>query len=326
MIVTTYVPRESRRAEIVTMRLPSLREPIVTVAGRRWAPVAVPRLLTLTESAETSLDATVIEVEDGHLEVPVRQIVVVLVDVDRVLTDVVTVLGLLLPLPPFGAGSLTTGGSVSASALMDQVIVAGVASALPAASVARTAKTCVPTARLVKATGLAHAVQAAPSSRQSNVEAASEETKAKLASVDVPLVGPAVSVVSGAVVSGGARMVQLTLAGEPSTLPAGSVARTANACDPTPRLVYARGLVHDTHGAPSRLQVNDAPDSVAEKLKDASVDVVVDGIGDDSTVSGAVVSGAVTTVHVTAAGDASTLPAGSMARTEKVWAPSARPE
>jgi hypothetical protein len=46
-------------------------------------------------------------------------------------------------------------------------------------------------------------------------------------------VGPETIVVSGAVVSPGAVIVQVTVAGEASTLPAASVARTVNVCEPT---------------------------------------------------------------------------------------------
>ncbi len=45
--------------------------------------------------------------------------------------------------------------------------------------------------------------------------------------------GPLVIVVSGGVVSVGATTVQLRLAGEASVLPAASVARTSNVCEPT---------------------------------------------------------------------------------------------
>src|SRR5215213_486766 len=46
--------------------------------------------------------------------------------------------------------------------------------------------------------------------------------------------------------------VQLWLAGVASTLPTASVARTANACKPSPRPLYARGDEHAAHGPPSR--------------------------------------------------------------------------
>jgi hypothetical protein len=73
--------------------------------------------------------------------------------------------------------------------------------------------------------------------RHWNVEPVSLDVNEKLAEllVDVPD-GPAVIVVFGAVVSGGGTStVQVRLAGEASVLPAASVARTSNVCDPFAR-------------------------------------------------------------------------------------------
>ena len=52
--------------------------------------------------------------------------------------------------------------------------------------------------------------------------------------------GPASIVVSGGVVS----TVQVRLAGLGSVLPAGSVARTVNVCEPSARPLYVWGEVH----------------------------------------------------------------------------------
>jgi hypothetical protein len=73
------------------------------------------------------------------------------------------------------------------------------------------------------------------SSRHSNVEPVSDEEKVKLA---LPVVtmpeGPSLIAVSGAVVSGGGgtATVHVRVAGEASVLPAASVARTSNVCEP----------------------------------------------------------------------------------------------
>ena len=56
--------------------------------------------------------------------------------------------------------------------------VAGVASVIPAASVARTAKVCVPSARLLYAFGDAHAVKPAPSRLHVKVDGVSVDTNA----------------------------------------------------------------------------------------------------------------------------------------------------
>ena len=55
--------------------------------------------------------------------------------------------------------------------------------------------------------------------------------------VEVPLAGAVVIVVSGGVVSpdAGSLTVQVAVAGEASTLPAVSVARTLKVCEPTAR-------------------------------------------------------------------------------------------
>ena len=65
---------------------------------------------------------------------------------------------------------------------------------------------------------------------------------AKLADPDaLGFDGPDEIVVSGGVVSAAAEIVQVCVAGEATTLPAASVARTSNVCDPAPRPLYAFG-------------------------------------------------------------------------------------
>src|SRR3954471_9451804 len=72
---------------------------------------------------------------------------------------------------------------------------------------------------------------------------------------------------------------------------------------------------------------NVEPDSVDANAKLADAELTVPLGPDEIDVSGAVVStGVVTTVHVRVAGEASVLPAPSVARTSNVWEPSARPE
>jgi hypothetical protein len=82
--------------------------------------------------------------------------------------------------------------------------VAGVGSALPTGSTARTSTLCEPSARPEYAFGDEHGAQAPPSRRHSNVAPESDDEKVRLAVVDVVVPdGPDSSVVSGAVVSGG---------------------------------------------------------------------------------------------------------------------------
>src|SRR5438128_10472786 len=106
---------------------------------------------------------------------------------------------------------------------MVHVKLAGVASTLPAGSVARTWKVWRPSASALLLCGLVQAAKAAPSSLHSKVLPALVAVKLKLALVlFVTRRSSDLIVVSGAVVS----MVQVKLAGDASTLPAVSIART----------------------------------------------------------------------------------------------------
>ena len=79
---------------------------------------------------------------------------------------------------------------------------AGVASVLPAASVARTSKVWLPAPSAPSVSGLEHAVQLPPSTRHSKVEPASEELNEKVGVVSFDgSVGVASIVVAGAVLS-----------------------------------------------------------------------------------------------------------------------------
>ena len=129
-----------------------------------------------------------------------------------------------------GAASMVVSG---ATVSIVHPYCAGVASAFPTPSVARTRNWWVPLARPVYWRGDKHVTNGAPSSEHSNVEPDSLAEKLKLALVlAVAAGGPAEIVVSGATVS----IVQLAVAGVASTLPAASVARTRNWCVPSARL------------------------------------------------------------------------------------------
>jgi hypothetical protein len=79
---------------------------------------------------------------------------------------------------------------------------------------------------------LVQAEKPPPSSWHWNVEPASLETKLKLALVEaLGSLGEAVMVVFGAAVS----TVHVKVAALASTLPAGSIARTLNVCEPSVR-------------------------------------------------------------------------------------------
>src|SRR3954452_2454009 len=100
--------------------------------------------------------------------------------------------------------------------------------------------------------------------RHWNVEPDSVEANAKLAEpvATVPL-GPDEIDVSGAVVSSGVvSIVHVRVAGEASVLPAPSVARTLNVCEPSARPEYALGEVHAAYAPPSMRHSNVEPDSV----------------------------------------------------------------
>ena len=109
---------------------------------------------------------------------------------------------------------------------------AGDPSAFPAASIARTWKVWLPMASPEYVVGLVHGVNTPVSSLHSNVEFASDEVKVKVAVLGLLLPeGPPVIVVLGADVS----TVQLHEAGDASTFPVASVARTWKAWAPWPR-------------------------------------------------------------------------------------------
>jgi len=129
--------------------------------------------------------------------------------------------------------------------------------------------------------------------------------------LDVGLAGVESIAVTGGVVS----TVHVFAAGVSSTLPASSRARTRNVCDPSASgPAYARGDVHVTYVAPSRLHSNVAVPSELVNVSDADELFVVLGGPPVSVVLGAVVS----MVQVNDDGDGSTFPAMSRARTWNV--------
>ena len=87
-------------------------------------------------------------------------------------------------------------------------------------------------------------------------------------------------------------MVHVAVAGEASTLPAASRARTLNVCEPTARFAGENGDVQAAQAAPSSEQSNAVTPtlSVPAKVSVASVAVVVADGADTMLVSGAVVS------------------------------------
>ena len=120
-----------------------------------------------------------------------------------------------------------------------------------------------------------------------------------------------------------ACLVQETLAGEASTLPAASVARTEKVYAPSASGPYARGdaqlaYVPVVAPGPSSLHSNVDPAFVEENVNDGDAPLVTPLGPELIDVSGAAVS----TVKLRVAGVASTLPAASVARTVNVYAPS----
>jgi hypothetical protein len=207
------------------------------------------------------------------------------------------------------------GGVVSdAGSWMVQLRLAGVASVLPAASIARTRKVWEPAARPLYVVGLVQPANAEASREHWNVEPVSDELNVNEAVVVVTVpVGPELIVVCGAVVS----IVHVRVAGEASRFPTPSVARTRNVCDPAASPLNDLGLAHAVNAPASSEHANVEPTSVAEKLNVAEVVLLRSAGPLRIVVSGGVVS----TVQVRLSGLESVLSAGSIPRTVKVWLP-----
>ena len=189
-----------------------------------------------------------------------------------------------------------------------QARAAGDGSALPAASVALTENVWPPSARLAYDCGSVHGCQAPSSSLHSNDALPSGDQKLNTAEAEVTVpTGPAVISVSGGVRS----IVQTCDAGEGSTFPALSRARTENVWGPSERLAYVFGSAHTSQAPASSLHSNEALPSPDENSNAAALEDSVPLGPPASEVSGAVVS----TVHVRDVGSPCTLPAVSLART-----------
>lgn len=182
---------------------------------------------------------------------------------------------------------------------------AGLASTLPARSLARTRNAWRPASSPRYVVGEAQERQRLWSTRHWNRERASLERNRNLAAaLGLRRRGPAVTLVFGAVVS----TVQLWLA--VLALPAVSVASTTNVCRPSPRPSYRFGETHGDHGVSSMLHLRrEAP--VEEKLR---VPDLLEDAAAGPRIAGRL-GGTVSTVHVHAAGLGSTRPHGSIART-----------
>ena len=142
----------------------------------------------------------------------------------------------------------------------------------------------------------------------SNDALPSGDQKLNTAEADVTVpTGPAVISVSGGVRS----IVQACDAGEGSTFPALSRARTENVWGPSERLAYVFGSAHTSQAPASSLHSNEALPSPDENSNAAALEDSVPLGPPVSEVSGAVVS----TVHVRDVGSPCTLPAVSLART-----------
>src|SRR4051794_40239866 len=102
-------------------------------------------------------------------------------------------------------------------------------------------------------------------------------------------------------------MVQTKVAGVASTLPTASVARTANACDPSARSERTKGEMQVAYAATSSLHSNDDPLSVDSKSNVGEGSF--DGFAGCAVI---VVSGAtVSIVHEYVGGTGSVFPAPS---------------
>ena len=167
--------------------------------------------------------------------------------------------------------------------------------------------------------GEVQAANVSLSMRHSKVEPVSVESNENVgvASFVVPA-GPAVIVVSGGVVSTAVSTVKSREAGVGSVLPAVSVARTSKVWAPSVSAAVVCGEVQAANASLSMRHLKVEPVSVESKEKVGVLSLVVP-VGPPVIV---VFGGAVSTVKSREAGVGSVLPAVSVARTSKVWAPS----
>ena len=211
-----------------------------------------------------------------------------------------------------GLDSISVSGAVVSTV---HAKVAALASAFPAASVARTSNVCPPSARPAYdggtlALGEGRAVERALEGRallarrerERGVHRVREQGRA------------GVDRVSGGAVS----TVQERSAALGSVLPASSVACTAKVCRPSARPSYRAGLSQAVNAAPSSEHARLEPSSLKASSKLALASFVRVGGPAVIDVSGAVVS----ILQERLAALSSLLPAASVARTEKVCVPS----
>ena len=200
---------------------------------------------------------------------------------------------------------LVSGGVVSGAVVsIVQVWEAGVASVLPAVSVARTSKVWEPSARASTVWGLEQEAKPPASSWHSKVEDSLAE-KVKVASAELEgSAGPESMVVSGSVVS----TVQVWEAGVASVLPAGSVAWTSKVWAPSARASSVWGLEQEAK-PPASSWHSKVEDSLAEKLKVAEEELEGSAGPESMVVTGSLVS--IVTAKVGEAVEA--LPAASVA-------------
>src|SRR5215210_4134395 len=213
-------------------------------------------------------------------------------------------------------GGSTGGSGFGAGAVTVKLSDAGVASTLPAGSIVRTSKVCGPSPSVAVVWPELQEPQAPPSMRHSKLEPAwlDEKVNVGVGSFVGPD-GPLSMAVSGAAVS----TMKLRDAGVASTFPAGSVARASKLWAPSASDAVVTGVEHEPHAPPSTRHSNVESAWLAEKAN-VGVESLV---GPDGPLSMVVFGAAVSTVKPREAGVGSTFPAGSVARTSNVCAPSA---
>ena len=166
-------------------------------------------------------------------------------------------------------------------------LAAGVGSTLPAASTARTRKAWSPSRSAGTVRGDSHTAYAPLSSEHSKRSPPSTEENSNTGAVtDDNAAGSRSRCVSGGVAS----TVNCRCTGVGSTLPAESIARTANACAPS---VKAAGVCGDWHGAngPSSIRHSkEEPGSSATNANVGSASLVNAGGPSVTVVSGGVTS------------------------------------
>src|SRR5918992_2265759 len=210
--------------------------------------------------------------------------------------------------------SVVFGGGGGATIV--QVWTAGVWSTLPARSVARTRSVCWASDRPVSSCGDSQSAYGPLSSEHSKRSTASSALSEKVAVVSiVGEAGPDRISGTGAGGSGGGSTVPTQRSGVESKLPAASRARTSMLWSPSVRPLTRCGDSQAAKVAPSSEHWKVAPASSLDNSKVALVSWVGSSGPESIDVSGGVTS---STVQAWVAGDPSTLPAWSIARTRIV--------